>query len=70
VAKAKTATTKVANPNARVRRLNGQPVTACWYNGRAVGRGSYMAAMVEGVLVLDAAGRPVPLRRCGQLEPS
>lgn len=47
----------------RVRKLNGELVKPCLYNGRAVGGGKYLAAMkVNGDLVLDEQGVPVQYR--------
>lgn len=65
---AKTASTgKNVNPNARVRKLDGKVVKPCLFNGRAAGLGSYYAGEVDGKLVVDAGGRPVPFRKVGAL---
>ena len=52
----------------RVRRLDGQPVRGVLYNGRALGHGKYMAAEVNGQLVCDPQGRPMPYMAVGDLE--
>lgn len=66
---AKGSTAKVINFNARIRKFNGKIVKACLYNGRAIGHGKYFAAEIDGDLVVDENGKPVPFQRCGQLEP-
>lgn len=52
------------NPG-RVRKLDGKLVTPvlCKY-----GRGKYMSGMVDGSVVHDEQGRPIPLMRIGELE--
>lgn len=66
---AKGSTAKIIDFNARVRKLDGKVVKACLYNGHAIGHGKYFAAEVEGKLVVDKNGKPVPFRSCGRLEP-
>lgn len=51
----------------RVRMLNGKVVQNCLYNGIATGHGKYFAAMVDGQLILDDTGRPLPFRSVGEL---
>jgi len=46
----------------RNRVYNGERVTNALYNGRAVGHGMYFAAMVNGQLILDSDGKPIPTR--------
>lgn len=52
----------------RVRRLDGKVVKIVLYNGRACGHGKYLAAEVDGKLVEDATGRPLPYRQVGTIE--
>jgi len=58
---------KFIDSRARVRKLNGNVVKPCLYNGNAVGHGKYYAAMVNDVLVLDANKKPFQFRDCGEL---
>lgn len=51
----------------RVRTFNGKPVQNCLYNGLACGHGKYFAAMIDGQLVLDENGKPIPFRDLGEL---
>lgn len=51
----------------RVRMFNGKVVQNCLYNGIATGHGKYFAAMVDGQLILDETGRPLPFRSVGEL---
>lgn len=52
----------------RVRKLDGKIVKPVLYNGRYVGFGKYFAASIDGVMLLDEAGKPVPYQTCGALE--
>lgn len=52
----------------KVRMFNGKLVKNVLYNGKAVGHGKYFAAEVDGELLLDADGKPVPFRSTGTLE--
>lgn len=52
----------------RKRMYQGKVVKATKYFGRPVGHGIYMAGLVDGKLVMDATGRPLPLREVGSLE--
>lgn len=49
------------------RMLGDQPVRAVLYNGRSIGNGKYMAAEVNGQLVLDENGCPAQYRVTGTL---
>lgn len=60
---AKTANNKGSDSNARVRKLDGKLVIPTLF-------GKYMAGMVDGALVLDSSGKPLPLRQIGQLVPA
>lgn len=51
----------------RVRMLDGKVVQNCLYNGIASGHGKYFAAMIDGQLVLDESGRPLPFKQVGDL---
>jgi hypothetical protein len=51
----------------RERMLNGKVVQNCLYNGIASGHGKYFAAMVDGQLIVDENGRPLPFREVGVL---
>lgn len=51
----------------RIRMLNGKTVQTCLYNGSAIGHGKFFAAMVDGQIILDNKGRPVPFRSVGDL---
>lgn len=56
------------NPAARVVSNNqkttedGKPIVAVLYAGRQIGHGKYMAGQVDGNLIVDSAGRPIPYR--------
>lgn len=52
-----------------IRRLNGKDVKATMYNGKHAGHGKYMAGEVDGKLVADSSGKPLPLSSIGKLEP-
>ncbi len=49
------------------RMLGDQVVRAVLYNGRAIGKGKFMAAEVNGQLVLDENGQPAQYRQTGVL---
>jgi hypothetical protein len=51
----------------RQRILDGQPVKAVLYNGRAAGMGKYFTGEVNGKLICDSQGRPLPISEIGQL---
>ena len=51
----------------RQRMLNGEPVKAVLYNGKAVGLGKYFTGEVGGKLVCDDTGKPLPITDIGQL---
>ena len=46
----------------RVRLHEGKTVTPVKYSGSAVGHGNYTAGLVNGVMVLDGRGKPIPFR--------
>lgn len=52
----------------RIRKLDGKVVRAVLYNGKHSGNGKYFAGEIDGVLVLNEAGVPIPLREIGSLE--
>lgn len=52
----------------KTRKLDGKVVKAVLYNGRANGNGKYFAGEVDGKLVLNEVGVPIPLREIGTLE--
>jgi hypothetical protein len=47
--------------------LNGKKITPVLYNGRACGHGKYFAGEVDGKLVVDDDGKPVPFAQIGEL---
>lgn len=49
------------------RMLGDQVVRAVLYNGRSIGQGKFMAAEVNGQLVLDDQGQPAQYRQTGTL---
>jgi len=51
----------------KVRKLGEKLVKMVLYNGKAIGHGKYFTGEVDGQLVLDANGKPVPLRSIGEL---
>ena len=52
----------------RRRYLEGKVVVPTLYDGNAVGRGSFMAGMVDDQLVMDPkTGRPMPLKEIGSV---
>jgi len=52
----------------KVRKLNGVVVRRVLYNGRAVGHGKYFTGDVDGVMIVDDNGKPVPINQIGNLE--
>jgi hypothetical protein len=44
------------------RYYKGQEVRASKYVGKAVGQGTYMSAAINGELICDANGKPMPFR--------
>lgn len=52
----------------RVRKLNGVAVTPVLYNGVACGHGKYFTGSVDGKLIEDENGKPLPIRQIGALE--
>ena len=46
----------------RKKLYQGKEMKACLYDGRAVGRGKYMAGTVDGDMILDTNGKPMPYR--------
>jgi hypothetical protein len=55
------------DPRQCVRRIGKDPVKPVLYNGKAVGEGKYFTGEVNGVVVRDSNGRPIPLREIGEL---
>lgn len=51
----------------RIRMLDGKPVKPVLYAGKNEGHGTYMAGSIDGELVCDAKGKPLPLRQIGNL---
>lgn len=51
----------------KIRMLNGKKVVAVLYNGKAIGHGKYFTGEVEGKLVCDESGKPLPFRQIGDL---
>ncbi len=46
---------------AELKKLDGKVVKPILYKGERLGHGNYMAAQIEGgVIVKDSAGKPVP----------
>lgn len=52
----------------RVRKLDGKVVKPVLYNGRGIGHGKYFAASIDGEMLLDEAGKPIPILQAGTLE--
>ena len=52
----------------RVRKLDGKLVKPILYNGRAVGHGKFFAASIDGEMLLDETGKPIPILQAGTLE--
>lgn len=51
----------------KIRKLDGKVVRAVLYNGRHSGNGKYFAGEVDGKLILNEAGVPIPLSEIGSL---
>lgn len=51
----------------KVRKLDDKVVKMVLYNGRNLGHGKYFAGEINGQLVEDASGKPVPFRSIGEL---
>lgn len=51
----------------RTRLLDGKVVKAVLYNGRANGYGKFMAAEIDGKIVTDDTGCPLPFNQVGQV---
>lgn len=51
----------------KVRMLDGKVVKPVLYIGRAVGHGKYFTGEVDGKLVCDDSGKPLPFRQIGEL---
>ena len=51
----------------RTRMLDDKVVKATLYFGKHAGHGKYMAGTVDGELVCDENGKPIPLRMIGKL---
>lgn len=52
----------------KVRKLDGKVVRPVLYNGQGIGAGKYFTGEVDGKLVLNEAGLPIPLREIGNVE--
>lgn len=52
----------------KIRMLNGEKVIPVLYNGRATGNGKYYTGEVNGKLVCDSNGKPLPLAQIGTLQ--
>lgn len=54
------------NPGARQEErkkfYQGKELKPCLYDGRAVGKGKYMTGTIDGNVIADALGCPIPLR--------
>ena len=46
---------------------DGKIIKPALFNGLAAGQGKYFAAMIDGQLIYDAAGKPVPFKAIGKL---
>jgi hypothetical protein len=44
------------------RYYKGQEIRASRYVGKAVGQGTYMSAAINGELIVDENGKPMPFR--------
>jgi uncharacterized protein YwbE len=51
----------------KIRKLGEKVVKMVLYNGRNIGHGKYFVGEVDGKLVEDANGKPVPFREIGEL---
>ena len=52
----------------KVRKFEGKIVKPCLYNGKWLGHGKYLAAMIDDQLVLDKDGKPILFHSLGRLE--
>jgi small ligand-binding sensory domain FIST len=50
-----------------VRRVGKTEVKPVLYNGRAIGQGKYFTGSVDGQIITDLNGKPLPLREIGKL---
>ncbi len=55
------ATTKTVKRNS-YRMLNDKEVRPVKYSGKNAGHGTYMAGSIDGQLVTDSTGRPIPYK--------
>ena len=44
----------------RKKLYQGKELKPCLYDGRAVGRGKYLSGSVDGDIVTDESGKPIP----------
>ena len=61
-------TAKIGSQNEKTtghRRLDGKEVVPVLYYGKPIGYGKYISGSVNGELVCDANGKPVPYRLIG-----
>lgn len=52
----------------KVRMLDGKIVKTVLYIGRALGHGKYFTGEVDGQLVCDSEGKPLPFNQIGELK--
>jgi hypothetical protein len=52
----------------KVRKLDGKTVKPTLFNGKAAGQGKYLSGEVDGIIVVDQNGRPIPFRSIGSME--
>jgi len=52
----------------KVRQLDGVEVKPVKYHGKGAGHGIYMTGEVNGNLVCDAKGKPIPLKSIGKVD--
>jgi len=52
----------------RVRMLDGKVVKPVLFCGQHAGLGKYFAASIDGVMLLDSAGKPLLFRSTGELQ--
>jgi hypothetical protein len=52
----------------RKRFVGDEEVQAVYYYGKHLGHGAFMAGAVNGELILDKDGRPLPLKSVGELK--
>ena len=46
----------------RKRMYQGKEFKPCLYDGRAVGKGKYMTGSINGDIIVDSNGKPMPFR--------